>query len=248
MGFAALQMDTDVQTQEEDVLPSGGGFILDTGLYPMVIENAYFDKSQGGAMNCNLHLRIKGGDKRVFRQTIYITSGDAKGNKPFYVKDGKKFPLPGYAMVDGICRIAADTGLGQIGAEKRLVKLYDFDAGAEVPREVPVLTELLGQEIVVGMQKRRENKRANQGGEWVDTNEAREYNEISKVFFPSGHTLTEKKAEADPEFIKKWEEANPSDYVRDDFKAIAGAGTPGAPAAQAAASTAAAAPDDLFDD
>lgn len=248
MGFAALQMDADVQTQEEDVLPSGGGFILDTGLYPMIIENAYFDKSQGGAMNVNLHLKIKGGDKRVFKQTIYVTSGDAKGNKPYYVKDGKKFPLPGYSMMDAICRITTDTPLSQVTTEDKLVKLYDFDAGSEVPREVPVLTALIGEEIVVGMQKRRENKRSNQGGEWVDTNEAREYNEISKVFYPSGHTLTEKKAEGEAEFVNKWKDANPSDYVRDDFKAVAGAGTPGAPAAAAAASTAAAAPSNLFDD
>lgn len=245
MGFAALQMDADVQSQEEDFIPSGGGFVLDTGLYPMIIENAYFDKSRGGAMSANLHLKIKGGDKRVFKETIYITS---KAGKPFYVKDGKKFPLPGYSTVDQICKIACDTGLGQIGAEKKLVKIYDYDAGKEMPREVPVLTDLIGQEVLIGLQKRRENKRVQSGNEWVDGPEEKVYHEINKAFYPSGHTVTEKKAEGDAEFIEKWKEANPDNYVRDTYKKVEAAGTPGAPAANAAASTAAAAPDDLFDD
>jgi hypothetical protein len=95
------------------------------------------------------------------------------------------------------------------------------------------------------MHKCRENKRANQNGEWVDTNEAREFNEINKVFYPDGFSVTEKAAEADEaKFVNKWTAANTSDYVRDKFKPVAGAPAAGATAAP----TVAAAPDDLFDD
>lgn len=246
MSIEALKMDADVETTNEDVLPSGGGFILDSNLYPMIVDNAYLDKSSGGAMNMNLHLKIKGGDKRVFRFTVYMTSGNAKGGKPYYVKDGKKYPLPGYTMVDHITKICAGLPVSQISPEKKLVKLYDFDAKSEVPREVPVVTEIVGKEILVGIQKRRENKRVQQGDDWVDGPEAREFNEIAKVFHPDGFTVTEKVAEADEAaFVKKWKEANPTDYVNDRFKPVAGA-TPAGIAAPA--SEAAAAPDNLFDD
>jgi hypothetical protein len=247
MSIAALQMDADVKTQDEDVLPSGGGFVLDSGLYPMIVENAFLDQSKGGAMNINLWLKVKGGDKRIFRQTIYMTSGEAKGKKPYYVKDGVKYPLPGYTMADHISKITTGLPVSQVTPEKKLVKLYDFDAKAEVPREVPVVTEMVGKEILVGMQKIRENKRVNQNGEWVDGPEAREFNEISKVFHPDGYTVTEKAAEAEEaKFVQKWKDANPSDYVKDSFKALPGQAA--SAGATAPASTAAAAPDDLFSD
>lgn len=246
MSIAALQLGNDVEVQEEDVVVSGG-FTLGTGLYPMVVENAYLDKSKTGAMSINLHLKKQAGGNQVYRHTIYITSGDAKGNKPYYEKDGKKHPLPGYALVDQIAKITAGVPLSQVETDEKLVNLYDFDAKAEVPREVPVVTGMLGQEILVGMHLKRENKRAQSNGKWVDTNEAREYNEINKVFYPDGFTVTEKAAEAEEAaFVQKWAKAYPEGTVIDKFKPVAGAPAAGASAQPAA--TAAAAPDDLFSD
>ena len=247
MNIAALQLGKDVESTNEDVIVGGGGFTLPTGLYPMIVENAYLDKSSGGAMNINLHLKRKTGGNQVYKHTIYITSGDAKGNKPYYEKDGKKHPLPGYSLADQICKITAEVPLSQIVAEPKLVKLWDFDASAEIPREVPVVTEMLGKEIAIGMHLVRENKRTKQGEKWVDTNEAREFNEINKVFHTDGMTVTEKAAEAtEAVFVEKWVKANTEDYVRDKFKPVAGA--PASAGSTAPASTAAAAPDDLFND
>jgi hypothetical protein len=213
----------------------------------MVVENAYLDKSSGGAMNLNVHLKRKTGGNQVYRHTIYITSGDAKGNKPYYEKNGKKHPLPGYSLADQISRITAELPISQIAPEKKLVKLWDFDASAEIPREVPVVTEMVNKEILVGLHLVRENKRSNSNGTWVDTNEAREFNEINKVFFPDGMTVTEKAAEAETAaFVGKWAKANTEEYVRDKFKPVAGA--PASAGSTAPASTAAAAPDDLFND
>lgn len=244
MTIAALQLGSNVESQNEDVIV-GGGFTLPTGLYPMVVENAYLDKSSGGAMNINLWLKRKTGGNQVYRHTIFITSGDAKGNKPTYVKDGKEYPLPGYSLVNQISRILADIPLSQIEPETKLVKLYDFDAKKEVPREVPVVTQFVGKELLVGMHLKRENKRAQVGGQWVDTNEAREFNEISKVFYPDGFTVTEKDAEAtEAAFVKKWAAANTADTVIDKFKSVATAPSAAAPATVTTASV----PDDLFSD
>jgi hypothetical protein len=247
MSIAALQLGSNVETSNEDVIATGGGFILPTGLYPMVIENAYLDKTASGAMMMHVHLKRKTGGNQVYRFKNCIVSGDEKKNKPTYVKDGKEYPLPGYSQMDQICKIAADTSLGQIEPEKKLVKLWDFDANAEVPREVPVVTQIIGQEILAGIQLRRENKRALHDGKWANTNEAREFNELDKVFYPDGFTVTEKAAEAEEAvFVEKWAKANPEGTVIDKFKPVAGAPRPAA--ANAAASTAAAAPDDLFSD
>jgi len=238
MNIAALQLDTDVESTDEDTL-GGGSFILDTGLYPMVVNMAYLDKSAGGAMNINLHLKKADGGNQVFRHTIYITSGDKKGNKPYYVNQaGKKFPLPGYSLVDLITQITADVKLGVVATEKKIVKLWDFQASAEVPREVPVITEMLNKTLLIGMQKHRENKKVKDGDKYVDTNEAREFNEIHKVFHADGYTVAEKLAEADEAvFVETWKDANPSDYVKDTFKPVAGAtadtGTTSAAAATA---------------
>lgn len=247
MSIAALQLGNNVEKTNEDVIATGG-FTLPTGLYPMVIENAYLDKTDTGAMMMHVHLKRKVGGNQVYRFNNCIVSGDAKGNKPTYIKDGKEYPLPGYSQMNQICKIAAGVTLGQIEPEKKLVKLYDFDAKAEVPREVPVVTQIVGQEILVGIRLRRENKRAQQNGKWVDTNEAREFNEIDKVFYPDGFTVTEKAAEAEEaSFVEKWRTAHPEGTVIDKFKPVAGQAS-GGKAANAAASTAAAAPDDLFAD
>ena len=247
MSIAALQLGADVEKQDEDVIVGGGGFILPTGLYPMVIETAYLDKTESGAMMMHVHLKRKDGGNQVYRFHNCIVSGDAKGNKPTYFKDGKNYPLPGYTQMDQICQIAGGIKLSQIDPEKKLVKLWDFNAKAEVPREVPVVTQIVGQEILAGIRLRRENKRANNNGTWTDTNEAREFNELDKVFYPDGFTITEKAAEAEKaEFVEKWKAANPEDLVIDKFRPVAGA--PASKGATAPASTAAAAPDDLFSD
>jgi hypothetical protein len=246
MNIAALQLDADVEVPTKDTLPPTGGFVLDTGLYPMVVDNAYMDKSSGGALNLNIHLKLAGGDKRIFRQTIYMTSGKAKGGKPFYMKDGKKYPLPGYIIANNIAQVTTDLPINQVTPEKKLVKLYDFEAKGEVAREVPVVTEMIGKELLVGMRKCRENKRVKSGDDWVDSPEAREFNEIDKVFDTDGFTVTERAAEADKaSFVEQWKDAHPSDFVRDRFKVPAG----GSGARSAAAPEAVAeAPADLFED
>lgn len=247
MSIAALQLGSNVEKTNEDVIATGG-FLLPTGLYPMVIENAFLDKTDSGAMMMHVHLKRKIGGNQVYRFSNCILSGNDKGNKPTYVKDGKEYPLPGYSQMNQICKIAGDVTLGQIEPENKLIKLYDFDAKAEVPREVPVVTQIVGQEILVGIRLRKENKRALSNGKWVDTNEAREFNEIDKVFYPDGFTVTEKVAEAtEAAFVEKWRAAHPEDLVINKFKPVAG-GSAGAAGAKAPASTAAAAPDNLFDD
>lgn len=245
MSIAELQLGANVEVPDEDVIATGG-FTLKTGLYPMVIDNAFIEVKPTGAWMMNVHLKRKTGGNQVYRFSNCIVS---KAKKTTYInKDGVELPLPGYSQMNQICKIAGDISLGQIEPEKKLVKMYDFAAKAEVAREVPVVTQIVGQDILVGIRLNIRNKRVLSNGEWIDSDKPDEFNEIDKVFYPDGFTVTEKAAEAtEAVFVEKWRAANPDDLVINKFKPGTGV-TSGNSGVKGTASTAAAAPDNLFDD
>lgn len=212
-----LVVGSDVEGTDEDFIP-GGNFTLDTGVYPMTITNAYLGESQGGAMNVTVWLTEVNG-KRQHRETFYVTSGRAKGQKNTFVdkRTGKKRLLPGMEAMNQLATIATGSPLAAQVPEAKIVKLYNFEERKELPTEVPVLTGLVGQQVAVCITRCRENKRQNVGGEWIDSNEVREFNEVSKFLYPTGHTVAEKRAEAEAEHITKWRAQFGSDYVRDRY-------------------------------
>jgi hypothetical protein len=217
MSINQLAIGADVEQGNPDSL--GGGYTKKTGLYPCTIDMASMDKSKGGALSLNLHLKVAS-DQSIIRQTLWVTSGDAKGNKNYYVnQNGKKFLLPGMQLADQIARIAAGCPMSECNVESKTVKLWDRDAGAEKPREVPVVTSLLGQPILVGLMKHRENRNVNDGsGNYVPSKEERIYNEIDKVFHSDGFSVTEKEAEAEEaKFHQQWAAKYPEDYVEDNY-------------------------------
>lgn len=219
MSINQLAIGADVEKTNTDTL--GGSYTKDTGLYPCVVDMAYLGKSRGGAMSLNLHLKLAT-DKSVIRQTLWVTSGDAKGNKNFYVnQSGKKFLLPGMVLADQIARITTGKPMAELSAEEKTIKLWDRDAQAEKPTEVPVVSEMLGQPLLVGLKKHRENRRVNDGsGNYIPTADERIFNEIDKVFHKDGYTVTERDANAEEaKFHKQWAAKFPSDYVEDDYDA-----------------------------
>lgn len=219
MSINQLAIDSDVEKGNPDTL--GGGYTKPTGLYPCTVDMAYMAKSKGGALSLNLHLKLAS-DKSVIRQTLWVTSGDAKGNKNYYInQSGKKFLLPGMQLADQIARITTGKPMSALELESKTIKLWDRDAGAEKPQEVPVVTAMLGQPILVGLMKHRENRNVNDGsGNYVPSREERIYNEIDKVFHPDGFTVTEKEAEAEEaKFHQQWAAKFPNDYVDDNYDA-----------------------------
>ena len=228
MSLKGLAIDTDVEASDKDVL-GGGGFTKNTGVYDMIVDTAYMGKSAKGAVSVNLILKsAQSGDNTTFRQTLWVASGDAKGNKNYYVdKNNKKRLLPGMAQADHISHICTGKPLASLTPEEKTIKLYDFDKKAEMPTKVAALTEMHGTKIKVGVHKIRANKVVkNQAGGYDDTAAERVYNEIDKVFFPDGMTLAEKRAEAtEPKFIGKWMAKFNEDYVDDQYKTVAGGNT-----------------------
>ena len=205
--LAGLTTSEEINNETDSV---GGGGVLDTDLYTSRITMAYLDKSKGGAIGLNVHFETA--DKRNFKQTLWVASGDAKGNKNYYEnKQGEKNYLPGFLHADAICLLTVGKGLAQMDTETKVVNIYSFEAKADVPTQVEVLVDLLNQEIMVGLQKQLVDKKTKgDNGQYVPTGDTREENEIDKIFRATdGFTTAEIRAKADEaKFVHTWKEKN----------------------------------------
>ncbi len=211
--------------KEKDVL--GGRSLLPTDVYDGTLEVVYISKSTGGATAFNFVVDING--KKV-RETIWVTN---KQGGVTYTKDGKKYPLPGYSLVNALCKLTIGKEIPALTFEKKLVKIWSFEQKKEVPTEVDVAVELIGEAVKLGITHLIENKQVkDQAGNYVDTAELRESNTIERVFHPkSGHTAAEYDAQGPAEFIQLWLrefKGKPRDKSKKTGVAAAPAGAPAA--------------------
>ncbi len=210
MNFGNLKIDDDVKLDEDTL--GGGSFTWESGVYDCVVDMAYISESKGGAMGLNLTLLD--GSKKL-KETLWISSGKVKGQKSTYIDaKGTKRPLPGYTQGLNLCMTAIDETIEDAAnaSEAKTINIYDFEAKKEKPTNVEhVMTNLIGKPVKVGVIKRIENKRANDGnGNYVDIPETREVNVISQFFYAdSGLSVMEKaKGETEAKFIDAWSKAN----------------------------------------
>lgn len=232
--LAGLATQEDI-VQETDSL-GGGSRILESGLYKSKIQVAYLEKSKGGALGLVLHLETDSGQD--LRQTLWVASGDAKGNKTYYVnaKNEKHF-LPGYLHANSICLLTCDKEISQMATEEKVIKLYNFDAKAEVPTKVNMLVDLIGKEIAAGVIKQTVDKNVkNADGKYVPSGEVREENEIDKIFRATdGMTVAEIRANAtEAVFATSWKDKW-TGVTKDRTTKQAAGSTAGAPTPQGAA-------------
>jgi hypothetical protein len=201
--LATLTQDATINDETDSV---GGNSTLDSGLYGCTVTMAYINKSAGGAMG--LVLTMKTADGKEVRQTLWMTSGTAKGCKNYYEKDGEKSYLPGFNHANALCLLAAGKEVSAMDTETKLVKVYSPEAKAEVPTKVEVVMDLLNKEILVGLIKQTVDKtQKNDQGIYVPTGETRDENEIDKLFRASDRmTTSEIKAKAtEAGFADTWE-------------------------------------------
>ena len=184
--------------KEKDVL--GGRSLLPTGVYDGTLDVAYVTTSEKGAKAFNLVVDVAG---KKHREQIYVTNREGGVT---YTKDGKKFPLPGYSLINALAKLTIGKEIPQLVFEKKLVKVYDFDLKKEVAKEMDVAVELSGQLVKLGIENHRENKRAkDQAGNYVATSEVREFNTITRVFHTqTKQTAAEYNAQAPAEFMDAW--------------------------------------------
>jgi len=205
MSFANLKTDASIEKDVDSVGPSSGP--VPSALYPGTISMAYYHKADSGALAVVVHLKSE--DGRDIRNTVYVTSGDAKGNHNYYEKDGQKKYLPGFSLINGMCLLTTGKELGDLVPEEKTIKIYDFKERKEVNTAVPVLTELLGKPVIAGVLRQIEDKNVkNDQGVYVPSGETRVINEIDK-FFKADNKLTTAEILAgatDPGFYATWGE------------------------------------------
>lgn len=242
--FSGTKTDPSKVKDEERDSVGGGSFIWESDTYPVVISEAFPDVSAKGALSLVVIYKNKEG--KEITQTEWVQSGNAKGNSATYaVRDNKGKPtgerrkLPGLAKADGLCELVADKTLEEVGenTEKKVVMRWNKDAGGKVEQTVDMLMDLVGKNVIIGVQKIIENKRVKgDDGDYHPTNEIREINEIDKIFDgATGRSLIEIRAQIkDPSFIHTWRDSNRGETIN-NFTKVAGStaqtGTPGAPAA-----------------
>jgi hypothetical protein len=185
--------------KEKDVL-GGRRKLFPTGAYDAKIDVAYVTVSQNGAKALNFIFKV--GDQ-THRETVYVTN---RKGEVFYTKDNKKHALPGYSLVNALSKLAIGKELPQLAFEKKIVKIYDFNAKKEVPTEVEVAVELTGADINIGIENILENKQVkDQANNYVAIAETREVNEWTRVFHPkTGQTALEYDEQKEAEFKARW--------------------------------------------
>jgi len=232
--LANLSTDSTI-TEEKDSVGSGGP--LDSGLYNAKVNLAYINKASSGALGLVLNLKTEAG--REIRQTLWMTSGTAKGGKNYYEKDGEKHYLPGFNHANSLALLTCGKEISQLDTETKVVNVYSPEAKSEVPTKVEMIMDLLGKEIIVGLIRQTvdKTKKNESTGIYEATGETRDENEIDKLFRAKDRmTTAEIRAQAEtPTFIDTWD-AKFTGTVK--MKSKGASGTPGAPKAAGAAAAA----------
>ncbi|RWB40481.1 MAG: hypothetical protein EOQ44_25420 [Mesorhizobium sp.] len=199
-------LNNDGLEESQDRL--GGFRVLESGPYLVTIMAAYAGQAPSGARSVTLLTKADEGGAE-YRETTFVTN---KKGENFYVKDGKKFALPGFTTIDDICHMTTGKGLAGQSAEDKVMNIYDPDQKKEVPKSVPMLVELLGKKVTLGILKKLVNKQVKNAttNEYEDTADSREENSIDKVFhYPSNLTMVEARNKIqEPKFFAQWVELN----------------------------------------
>lgn len=209
---------------EETTDRLGGFQIRATDIYPATIKAAYAGQSAGGARNVTIVVELPDGE---YSETIYVTN--KKGENWFLNQNdkSKKVPLPGFTTVDDICLVTTGKPLAEQDSEEKVVKIYDFDERKELPKAVPMLVDLIGQTLFLGIVQQTvdKNQKNESTGEYEPTGETRDENVIEKVFHdPTKMTVVEARQGAtEPVFFEKWLSKNKGN-VRNRAKGASGNG------------------------
>lgn len=229
-----LNLPSSVKVEEEkDTL--GGRVLLNSNIYPGIVDLCYMDKSDKGAISVNIHFKTK--DNQVVRETTYISNRDGE----FTYKDkqsGEVKPLPGYSQMDSFFKAVTGKGIGQQLKEEKTISLWDKDAKKELPAKRTVFMDVHQQPIAAGILKVSEEKTTKESNYKNGTGEFFEKNELVKWFnVETGLTHVEQAAGITaPTFFNEWKEKYENKVIERKAKVPgkASAATAGAPGQSAA--------------
>lgn len=150
--FANLTRSEDIAAASDNT----GRARLQQGLHEMTVEYAYVVQAASGATGVALKLTSEAG---THNETVYVTSGTAKGGKHYYTDaKGVQRYLPGFTLINDMCRLTLDKELAELETEEKTLMLYNYDAKKEMPQNVQVFMDLVGQTALVGIKATEEDK------------------------------------------------------------------------------------------
>lgn len=222
-------MNRDGLEESRDVL--GGAFTFETDVYDGIIKLAYAGKAQSSnAQSVTIHVDIDG---KEYRETIWITNRDGVNSYADKKDPSKRHPLPGFVTIDDICLLSTGLPLSSQTTEEKTVMLYDFEERKELPKNVHVITSILGLPITLGIQKTIEDKTKLVPGSnppvYEPTGETREVNSIDKVFHTETKKTTVELRENRPQavFYDAWKAKNQGKTHDNSIKGQGKSGAPG---------------------
>lgn len=201
----------------------GGGYAWESGVHDVKVKLAYLDQAKSEAISLNVVLENAEG--KEMKEAFWIKSGKSKGNKSYYEKDGKQFPLPGYAVANSLCVAATGESLAKCidKAEKKTVKVWNSEARKELPTERPVLMPLINKAIKVAVHQISEDKtQKNEAGQYVSTGDTRLTNECKFFGNMEGKTTEEILSDSPAEMFTKWAEKNTGKVIDKTTKTAPG--------------------------
>ena len=161
MSFGQLTKETSVEEAKEFTNRS---FILPTDVYKAVIEQAFVQKvpAKSGGFNYYMNWKLKvhraDGSTQDVRVPSQFIAKEVNGSLIyFYEKEGKKNEYVSFAQLRRALDTIADIDIFKAKVEVRTIPVYDYKTKQEVPTQVEVYPEILGKEVVVGLEEVHEN-------------------------------------------------------------------------------------------
>ena len=187
----------------------GGGYAWESGVYDTTIKMVYLNQSASEAVSFNVILENSTG--KELKESFWIKSGKAKGNKTYYTKDGKDYPLPGYSTANSMCVAVTGDSLAKCmdTAEKKTINIYNPELKKEAPTERPVLMGLVNKTVKVAVHQVTEDKTAkNESGQYTPTGASRTVNQCKFFGNSEGKTTEEILSDTPAVMFDKWAEKN----------------------------------------
>jgi hypothetical protein len=207
----------------------GGFSTLESDIYQAKIKVAYAGKSTSS--NAQSVTVIYDLGNREYRETYWITNGEGQNYFLNKQDNTKKVPLPGFTHINDLCLVTTDQPLAAQPGEEKMVNMYDPELQREAPKAVPVLVNLTGKEVYVGVIRALENKsvKNTSTNKYEPIADTRETNSTDKIFHhPTKMTVSEATNGAqEPIFFNAWLEKNKG--VTRDKRTIKDGAAGGAP-------------------
>jgi hypothetical protein len=128
----------------QEKFESGNDGFKEGEIHDVQIRLAYLGEYDSGAKYFVIEFEKENGQRDSMRETI--SSGDTKGNRTYYEKDGKKYPLPGINKINSVLK-AVGTNILEIKPVETIIEVF----GSQESH--PVFKELTGKKLKVGVQK-----------------------------------------------------------------------------------------------